>query len=257
MVTGYNHGDHRMSTLGQRKVGLLYDYGHGVPQNHRTAMHWHFKAADQGDALRPMQYRFSYESGDGLTQDLYQGDGMLDNEMHAHSSTSVPCMISVTVFLRTFYRAMDWYLQDSNQRGPDTQVSIESLCGYGLGVAQDFTQAMHWYLKAAENGNADAQCNVGKLHYEGVVGVDGVDLGYAQAMERYMKAATQGSARAQCNVGSMYALDLRAPQDHQKAMEKYQKAADQGYAEAMKNVEAMSADDYGVEQSNWEISRRR
>ena len=52
----------------QNSLGLMYDNGQGVPQNHAEAVKWYRLAADQGDARAQFNLGFVYADGQGVPQ---------------------------------------------------------------------------------------------------------------------------------------------------------------------------------------------
>ena len=56
----------------QNNVGLLYQYGQGVPQDFAQALEWYRKAADQGNALAQANLGNLYANGQGVPQDYVQ-----------------------------------------------------------------------------------------------------------------------------------------------------------------------------------------
>ena len=56
--------------LAQFNLGLMYDQGEGVIQNHAEAVRWYRKAAEQGDAQAHYNLGAIYAKGEGVQQDL-------------------------------------------------------------------------------------------------------------------------------------------------------------------------------------------
>ncbi len=56
----------------QFTVGLIYNYGQGVPQNYVEAVKWFRLAAGQGDARAQDNLGLMYEKGWGVRQDYLQ-----------------------------------------------------------------------------------------------------------------------------------------------------------------------------------------
>jgi len=57
------------NALAQGFLGLMYDEGKGVAQNHAEAVKWTRKAADQGNVTAQTNLGFHYSVGLGVTQD--------------------------------------------------------------------------------------------------------------------------------------------------------------------------------------------
>ena len=78
-LTAYNSGDYAtasaLDTLAnqgnasaQYNLGVMYANGHGVPQDHKTAVKWYTLAANQGDAHAQYNLGLAYETGRGVPQ---------------------------------------------------------------------------------------------------------------------------------------------------------------------------------------------
>jgi len=54
--------------LAQSNLGVMYQYGQGVPKDYKTAVKWYSLAADQGNASSQFNLGYMYEKGRGVTQ---------------------------------------------------------------------------------------------------------------------------------------------------------------------------------------------
>ncbi len=52
----------------QYNLGVMYDKGHGVPQDFAEAVRWFRLAAEQGDAGAQFNLAFMYSNGQGVPQ---------------------------------------------------------------------------------------------------------------------------------------------------------------------------------------------
>jgi len=59
---------------GQRQLGMFYEYGIGVTQDHAEAARWYLKAAEQGDAEAQHRLGVMYYYGQGVPLDYVQAD---------------------------------------------------------------------------------------------------------------------------------------------------------------------------------------
>jgi TPR repeat protein len=55
--------------VAQFKLGLMYNFGRGVPQDHAEAVKWFRLAAEQGHAGSAHELGFKYSLGRGVPQD--------------------------------------------------------------------------------------------------------------------------------------------------------------------------------------------
>jgi TPR repeat protein/uncharacterized membrane protein YhaH (DUF805 family) len=193
----------------QFKLGDMYRYGSGVPQDFAQALAWYRKAAEQGHAFAQNNLGMAYGTGQSVPQDDAQ--------------------------------AVSWYRKAADQEDPDAQYNLGVSYAIGQGVPPDYVEAAAWYRKAAEQGHADAQSNLGVMHDTG----QGVPQDFAQAVAWYSKAADQGYAEAQYQLGGRYWRGQGVPQDYVQAHMWYSLAASrltgenrERYAEARDAVAA-------------------
>ncbi len=57
----------------QYRLGYIYHYGHGVPQDYEQAVAWYRKAAEQGYANGQSYLGFMYNNGLGVKRNIVQG----------------------------------------------------------------------------------------------------------------------------------------------------------------------------------------
>ena len=196
----------------QSILGVMYETGQGVPQDHAAAVFWYRKAAEQGDA-----------SAQRHLQELLG---------RAAPAVAGPFEDGVAAHNRADYgTALRLWRPLADQGDASAQYNLGLMYAEGQGVPQDYAAAMSWYRKAAEQGNAGAQYNLGYMYNNGL----GVPQDYAAAAAWYRKAADQGQARAQTNLGLMYAEGQGVPQDYVQAHMWWNLAAAQNNASGVKN----------------------
>ncbi len=211
----------------QNNLGILYDNGWGVGQNHGEAVKWYRLAAVQGHAMAQSHLGDMYGYGKGVPQD--------------------------------YIEAEKWYRLAAEQGIAVAQNNLGTMYNNGEGVAQDYAEAVRWYRKAAEQNYAIAQFNLANMYNNG----KGVREDYAEALKWYRRAAEQGFANAQFILGNIYqgmgaimadenATDeeitiatafgphdyagLGVPPDHIEAAKSYRKAAEQGLVIAQYHI---------------------
>jgi TPR repeat protein len=203
----------------QCSLGVMYDFGYGVPQDYAQAAVWFRKAAKQGNAEAEYYLGSLYDFGKGVPQDDTQ--------------------------------AALWYRKAADQGDADAQENLGDMYLHGQGVPQDAKQAAAWYHKAAEHfrkaaeqGDAYAQSKLGYSYDSG----KGVPQDDTQAALWYRKAAEQGYAEAELQLGHLYLDGHGVPQDAAKATAWYRKAAEQGDNGALCSLGDMYLDGKGVPQ---------
>ena len=166
----------------QYELGVAYDRGLGVTQNHATAAGWYQRAAEQG--LTDAQYNLATLFDEGL---------------------GTP---------RDFEQARDWYMRAADAGEARAMNNLGYIYEKGLTGRRDYGKAVVWYRHAAQTGLAIAQSNLAALHYLG----RGVPRDFEQAYRWYKAAAEQGDAAGQNGLGLLYANGLGVERDLVKAM---------------------------------------
>jgi TPR repeat protein len=199
----------------QDRLGSIFYYGKGVPQDYAEAIRWYRKAAEQGNAMAQNALASMYDRGTGLPQD--------------------------------YVEAVRWSRKAADKGDAKGQYSLAYMYHEGRGVPQDYTEAARWARKAADKGLADAQYSLGNSYRDG----QGVPRDYAEAVRWYYKAAEQGEAKAQYALGYMYSKGQGVVQDDAEAMRWYDKAAEQGDAKAQRALGFVSRRGRRVPLTRW------
>ena len=132
----------------QYRLGLLYAFGRGVPQDYAEAVKWYRLAAEQGNANAQIALAQSYRIGEGVFQD--------------------------------YAEAVKWFRLAAEQGWSRAQYNLGTMYADGEGVIQDNLYAHMWYNVSASLGDEDAKVNrdiiAGKMTPE--------DISKAQALAR-------------------------------------------------------------------------
>jgi len=119
----------------QYRIGRMYEFGNGYPQDKAQGIAWIRKAAAQGHADAEQELGVIYATGDGAKQDNVQ--------------------------------AVAWFRKAAEQGEATAQYNLGLLYAKGQGVARDYAQAVDWWRKSASQGNADAQFKLAVVYHTG------------------------------------------------------------------------------------------
>jgi uncharacterized protein len=120
----------------QYKLGVMYAFGQGVPQDYKEAAKWYRLAAERGDASAQTNLGIMYSFGLGVSQD--------------------------------YKEAVKWYRLAAEQVVAIAQYDLGFMYLKGEGVPQDYKEALKWYRQAAEHGFFGAQRELGYMYSKGV-----------------------------------------------------------------------------------------
>jgi len=258
------------SSDAQKKLGRLYETGHGVRQNCKESVKWYSKAAGQGDseALNKLeqlagrgnspdaQYALGqmYEAGHGVSEDLEvavswygraAGQGHPEalkalERVAGQGNTSSECVLGRLYHegkgvTKNAGKAAGWYSRAAAQGSADAQLMLARMYDQGEGVQRDPEEAAKWFFKAAEQGNADAEYRLGRIYEEGTV----AEQDYAKALKWYRQAAVQGNKYAEDKL-------------KKDSLELFSRATEQNDAAAQYSLSQMYQSGKGIRQDSAE-----
>jgi TPR repeat protein len=119
----------------QYRIGRLYEFGKGYPQDKAQGIAWIRKAAAQNHADAQQELGVIYATGDGVKRDDVQ--------------------------------AVAWFRKAAMQGESTAQYNLGLLYAKGQGVKKDYAQAIAWWRKSATQGNEDAQFKLGVVYHTG------------------------------------------------------------------------------------------
>jgi TPR repeat protein len=118
----------RHTPYAQSNLGVMYNNGEGVLQDHAEAVKWYRLAAEQGNAKAQYNLGVMYENGEGVRQD--------------------------------YVEAVTWYRLAADQGHAIAQTNPGAMHANGQGVPQDLTKAARLLKLAADQGFAEAITNL-------------------------------------------------------------------------------------------------
>jgi hypothetical protein len=98
-------------------MGMLYDAGNGVAQDHATAAAWYRKAAEQDHPIAQLFLGILYHSGNGVDQD--------------------------------YRKAAHWFQASASNGNDQAQFYLGSMYARGTGINKDESKAIEWLTKAS------------------------------------------------------------------------------------------------------------
>jgi hypothetical protein len=119
----------------QYRIGRMYEFGQGYPQDKAQGIAWIRKAAAQNHADAQQELGVIYATGDGVQQDDVQ--------------------------------AVAWFRKAAMQGDAMAQYNLGLLYAKGQGIEKDYAQAIAWWRKSAAQGNEDAQFKLGVVYHTG------------------------------------------------------------------------------------------
>jgi TPR repeat protein len=184
----------------QITLGIMYDYGQGVPKDDVLATQWYSKAAMQG--IPAVQHNLGVK--------YFEGIGIEKN----------------------YAEAEKWWQMAAKLGFAESQYSLGEMYAYGMGAPRNDAEAAHWYELAANQGHALAQYRLGVMCAAG----RGVPLDAGRAYFWLSKSAGQGMPQAQYQVGRFNEEGLGVTPNAEAARKWYALAAKQGYGKAKRRL---------------------
>lgn len=147
----------------QHNLGVMYDYGRGIPQDFSKAREWYRRAAEQGTPEAQHNLGLMYYNGQGIPQN--------------------------------YTEAAKWYRRAADQGMADSQVNLGRMYYEGQGVSQDYVLAHMWLHLAASQYPASVRKNVmDAVNYQNIVNskMTPAQIAEAQRLAREWKPKKEG-----------------------------------------------------------------
>ena len=232
----YQKAADRGNAGAQNDLGVLYQTGQGVPEDLTKAAELYQKAADKGNTYAQNNLGWLYENGQGVPKDLSKAAELFQkaaDKGNAFAQNNLGWLYENGQGVpKDLSKAAELYQKAADKENAFAQSNLGRLYKDGEGVPKDLGKAAELFRKAADQGNAFGQNNLGWLYENG----EGVPKDLNKAAELYQKGADQGNPFAQANLGRLYETGQGVPKDRTKAAELFQKAADQGNAFGQNNL---------------------
>jgi TPR repeat protein len=121
----------------QVKLGVMYVYGNGVPQDYTEAVNWFRLAAEQGNAEAQFYLGYMYTDGEGVIQDYAEAVNWFRLAAEQGNAEARDDLIRLA----------------SEQGNAPAQYALGSMSADGDGVIQDTFIAHMWFNISAANGH--------------------------------------------------------------------------------------------------------
>jgi TPR repeat protein len=145
----------------QLSVGMMYDFGQGVPQNYAEAIRWYRRSADRGNPAAQNNLGVMHMNGQGVPANAVE--------------------------------AARWIRMAADQGYAQAQMNLGWMHAQGTGVPRNYSEAIRWSRLAAEQGDAEGQLNLGVIYAEGQV----ARADYVEAYKWLSLATAKGDSTAQ------------------------------------------------------------
>jgi len=149
-------------------IGVLYQYGLGIPRSMKKAAGLYEKAAQLGFVMAQYDLANLYYDGNGVDRDRKQ--------------------------------AARWYTAAAQGGHAKSQYYLAQMYEDGEGVDENQATALQWYQKAADQGLPEAQYTLGDKLING----DNVDGDPSKGSDLVLQAAEQKYVPAQILMGQLY-----------------------------------------------------
>ena len=139
----------------QFDLGVMYNFGKGVPQDYAEARRWYLKAAEQGNSDAQFNLGVMYDNGRGVRQD--------------------------------YAEARKWYLKAAEKGAAHAQFSLGFMYDTGQGVPQDYVKAHLWFNLAASRAKVDYRKQIADARDKTAAKMTPAQLAEAQRLAREWK----------------------------------------------------------------------
>ena len=190
------------------KAGVNYYHeGNGFEKNHKKAIKWLKKSAENNLSSAQAQLGRVYILGDDEIKDFKKAIYWLKKSAEQGDKLG-QYLLGQEYYLGNIYLkqnhslAFYWIKKSALQGLKDAQHSIGKMHLLGEGVEQDSNKAYEWLMKSAEQGDSDSQLLIGYMYWKGTTTSKDLDA----AIGWFAKSAEQGNEKAKAFLKEMMQL---------------------------------------------------
>ncbi|MEC7641700.1 MAG: SEL1-like repeat protein, partial [Nitrospinota bacterium] len=242
-------------------LGVMYEKGKGVKQDHKKAVEW-FRLAAAQELARAVE-KLNLLSREKVKKKLKKDSEVFTENFNG--LTAKKFQEGLHAFNKKDYEAaQQLFLQLAEQGVAKAQYNLALMYSKAEGTQRNYEEAVKWYRRAAEKGFAKAQTNLGWMYEKG----KGVPRDNLEAIRWYKLAADQGLAKAQEKLNLLSkektrensggfskstansfqdGLNAFNNKDYKTAHQLFSQLAEQGVAEAQYNLGLMYGKGKGVQ----------
>lgn len=190
--------------IGEFDLGLIYQYGKGLPADAKQAEVLFLKAEEAGHVRAMVQL----------------GEINLNSTGFRHS-----------------HAALEWYEKAAAKGNRDALYQVARMAEKGEGGAKDLNKAVKNYQLATEKGNAEAALALAALYEKG----KGVQKNAEEAAKLYQALADRGNGYAQYRLAMLYSRGELGEGGSEKAKHWLKAASENGCVKAEQSLQWLNA----------------
>jgi TPR repeat protein len=202
-------GDPSAQTL----IGVLFESGSGIEQDHEKAAQWYELAAAQKDPGAAYQLAQLYLLGTGVSEDKKRSADLFEIAAEAGNASA---KYNLALLFQegegrpySEDRARTLLLEAAESNDPEAQYALGLSYLESISGVSDPGQGAFWLGRAARRGHVSAQVYYGILRFQG----KGVDPNEEEAADWFERAANAGNPVAMNRLARLYAYGRGREQD--------------------------------------------
>ena len=145
----------------QFKLGMIYAYGQGVPQDDQQALKWYQLSAEKGNSRAQYALGMMYYKGQGVP--LSEQKAMEWFRLSIGQTVFPERIIIYNLAKKNVVSALKILVDDAGNGMAEAQYYLGDLYGDGIGVPQDYMLAHMWYNLSALQGHENATDQISSL----------------------------------------------------------------------------------------------
>ncbi|MCH9715744.1 MAG: SEL1-like repeat protein, partial [Gammaproteobacteria bacterium] len=204
-LAAYALAAQKNNTIGLFDLGLIYQYGKGLPVDNNKAEELYLKAAEHGHVRAMVQVAGIY---------------LHDSGKFRHEKI-----------------AADWYEKAAKQGDRDALYQLGHMSEKGQGISKDMRKAVDYYQSAVDKGNAKAVLALAGLYARG----EGVAKDSNKAATLYQTLSDRGNGNAQYHLAMLYYQGAQGEANQDKAKRWLKQAGQNGYVRAQHTLQWLNA----------------
>lgn len=212
-----------------------------VDDNYTDALKFYEQAVAKGDALGFYNLGLMYEYGKGLPVDYAKAKGFFSDAANKGIAEAMNQLGGMYFYglgqPRNVQEALSWFKKAGDLGNANALYELGLLSETGVATKIDFPNAIKFYQAASDLGNDKAQLALARMYHYGL----GVEKNHKVSADIYQKLADKQNAYAQYQLGLYYLEGTAGERLPEKARLLLKQASENGSLQARKALEKLDA----------------
>lgn len=223
-------------------LGFIYET---VDDNYTEALKAYTQASAEGDVMGTYNLGLMYEYGKGVPVDYHKSEVLFTDAANKGVDEAMNQLAGIYFnglgTPRDVHKALSWYKKAADLGNSNALYILGLFSETGVATKLDFPDALKYYNEASDKGHEKAMLALARMYHYGI----GVEKNTKISASIYQKLADRQNAYAQYQLGTYYLEGIAGEQLPEKGQQLLEQASENGSSQARRVLQRMDAQKKG------------